>query len=100
MYLEMVDINDMNTLFRSVDPDGSGFIDKDKLQRICPHLSSADIDTIFEHFDSDHDNRLTVNDLLQAADNSPFLSKGNDTHSERHMDTDDVANEVFNQLHW
>jgi hypothetical protein len=42
----MNDTYDTNAILQILDSDGSGYIDKEKLQSTCPHLSPLEIDTI------------------------------------------------------
>ena len=59
----MAEADDINRIFQIVDSDGSGYLDKEKLHRICPHLSAEEIDAIFEDLDTDHDNRISLNEF-------------------------------------
>ncbi|CAF0929123.1 unnamed protein product [Rotaria sordida] len=111
----MGDTDDINEIFRIVDSDGSGYLDKEKLQRICPHLSSSEIDIIFNDLDTDHDNRISLKEftngfkeLIKPNDNERLLRKKKLINYENVIDKDEddltteVAqtqiNEVFNNL--
>jgi Ca2+-binding EF-hand superfamily protein len=95
----MGDIDDINTFFQAADLDRNGYIDKEKLQRICPHLTLAEIDTIFHDLGKGHDNRIYLKELIQ----SPELDKQNvsdyECNKEERM-TQKQINEIFNTLTW
>ncbi|CAF0926404.1 unnamed protein product [Adineta steineri] len=86
-----------------LNSDGSGYIDKEKLHHLCPHLSSLEIDTIFNDFDNDHDNRICLKELLQS-NNYPYeLSKQNvfnHDYKTKNIVTHTQINEIFNSLNW
>ncbi len=92
----MVDIADINTLFQMIDSDENGYIDKEKLQQLCPHLSPREIDTIFHHFDDDHDNRICLKQLLQSSKQTTIDYQLN---IQENM-TQTQIKEVFNNLAW
>jgi hypothetical protein len=113
----MGDTNDINKIFQIVDSDGSGFLDKEKLQHICPNLSPSEIDIIFNDLDTDHDNRISLNEfthgfkeLIQSNDNHRTAYKNKLTKSENTTDKEEEdlstnmtqmqINEVFNNLSW
>ncbi len=75
----MGDMDDRNTLFPIDDSDENGYIDKEKLQRLCPHLSPLEIDEIFDQIDQDHDNRIYFKELLQSHDYLHSLHQENVT---------------------
>lgn len=109
--------NDINEIFQIVDSDGSGYLDKEKLQRICPHLSPSEIDIIFNDLDTNHDNRISLKEFTLGFKE---LVKPNESKSrfpskklmirDNAMDKDDEditkdmtqtqINEVFNNLSW
>lgn len=110
--------DDINKIFQIVDSDGSGYLDKDKLQCICPHLSSTEIDIIFTDLDTDHDNRISLEEftngfkhLIKPNNNHCLLNKTdliNSTNSNDKEEGGDLTahmtqiqiNEVFNHLSW
>ncbi|CAF0765198.1 unnamed protein product [Adineta ricciae] len=114
----MDDTDDIAEIFQLVDSDGSGYLNKDKLHSICPHLSSAEIDVIFNDLDTDHDNRISFaeftsgfKDLIKSNDNHRSLYKKKLLNHENALDNDDDGeedltshttqiqiNEVFNNL--
>jgi Ca2+-binding EF-hand superfamily protein len=112
----MGDTDDINKIFQIVDSDGSGYLDKEKLQHICPHLSASEIETIFNDLDTDHDNRISLNEfthgfkeLIQPTNNRRSLNKkklinhDNAFDAEEDLTTDMTQiqiNEVFNNLSW
>ncbi|CAF2747200.1 unnamed protein product [Rotaria sp. Silwood2] len=113
----MSDIDDINEIFRIVDSDGSGYLNKEKLQHICPHLSPSEIDIIFNDLDTDHDNRVSLKEftngfkeLIKPDDNDRLLHKKKLINYDNAIDKDeedlttDMAqvqiNEVFNNLSW
>ena len=99
----MVDIDEINTLFQMIDSDENGYIDKEKLQQFCPHLSQVEINTIFNDFDQDHNNRIYLKELLQSNVHPGKLNKQNaidyqcDTKEKM---THTQIKEVFNSLPW
>lgn len=118
------DIHDIGKIFQIVDSDGSGYLNKAKLQCICPHLSSSEIDIIFNDLDTDHDNRISLEeftngfkDLIKPNNNYTLLNKtklinqtNNNNNNKSHEKEDDEdltkhmtqtqINEVFNNLSW
>ena len=99
----MVDSDDRNALYQMLDSDENGYIDKEKLHELCPHLSHLEIDSIFNDFDQDHDNRICLKELLQSTDyprkfrkqntaNYHLNTAGNMTHTQ--------IKEVFDGLPW
>jgi Ca2+-binding EF-hand superfamily protein len=79
----MVDIADINTLFQMIDSDENGYIDKEKLQQLCPHLSPREIDTIFHHL-LQSNKQTTIDYQLNTQENM----------------TQTQIKEVFNNLAW
>jgi hypothetical protein len=73
----MGDIDDIDKIFQIVDSDGSGYLSKEKLQRICPHLSPSEIDIIFNDLDTDRDNRVSLKEFTHGFKE---LIKPNDNH--------------------
>ena len=113
----MDDSDDINTIFRILDSDGSGFLNREKLQLVCPHLSASEIDIIFNDLDTDHDNRISLKEfthgfkeLIQPNDNQAVLKKQKsiDQGSTNEKDDENLTtnltqvqiNEVFNNLSW
>ena len=108
----MTDAADINKIFQIVDSDGSGFLDRDKLRRICPQLSATEIDAIFDDLDTNHDNRISLkeftsgfNTLIPSAHNvSPGPKKSKhvlDPDEELTSDMTPVQiNDVFSSLSW
>ncbi|CAF3316880.1 unnamed protein product [Rotaria socialis] len=115
----MGDTDNINEIFQIVDSDGSGYLNKEKLQRICPHLSPSDIDIIFTDLDIDHDNRISLKEftngfkeLIQPSHNNHAICKnklinhdnaiGKEEEEEEENLTTDITpvqiNEVFNNL--
>ncbi|CAF3336680.1 unnamed protein product [Rotaria socialis] len=113
----MGDTDNINEIFQIVDSDGSGYLNKEKLQRICPHLSPSDIDIIFTDLDIDHDNRISLKEftngfkeLIQPSHNNHAICKNKlinhdnaiDKEEEEENLTTDITpvqiNEVFNNL--
>ncbi|CAF0728602.1 unnamed protein product [Rotaria sp. Silwood1] len=111
----MNDIDDINEIFRIVDSDGSGYLNKEKLQHICPHLSPSEIEIIFNDLDTDHDNRISLKEftngfkeLIKPNDNNCLLRKKKLTNYDSTIDKDEEdlttniaqvqINEVFNNL--
>lgn len=108
--------DDINRIFDIVDSDGSGYLDREKLHRICPHLSIAEIDAIFDDLDTDHDNRISLTEftqgfkeLIQPADEPHVAQRGKLVNQERIFDVEEDAtagttprqiNEVFSNLSW
>ena len=108
--------DDINTIFDIVDSDGSGYLDREKLHRICPHLSLAEIDAIFDDLDTDHDNRISLTEftqgfkeLIQPADEPhvaprrKLLNQGRVFDMEEDVTADATPlqiNEVFSNLSW
>jgi hypothetical protein len=74
----MGDFTDINTLSQTVDFDGSDYINKEKIQSVCPHLSSLEIDTVYNGFDQDHGKTFDVDEHM--------------THTQ--------ISEIFNNLAW
>jgi Ca2+-binding EF-hand superfamily protein len=99
----MGDVDDINMLFQTVDSNENGYIDKEKLQRLCPHLSQVEIDTIFNDFDKDHDNRICLKELIQSNEYSSALYKQNAVdyqyNTEENMAHIQIS-EIFNNLPW
>jgi len=100
----MSDTYDTNAILQILDSDGSGYIDKEKLQSTCPHLSPLEIDRIFNDFDKDHDNRIYLNELIQSNDYPRELPKQNAmvaqcNNTDENM-THTQINEIFNGLAW
>ena len=113
----MADKDDINKFFQIVDSDGSGYLNKEKLQHICPHLSSSEIDVIFNDLDTDQDNRISLTEfthgfkeLIQPNDKHRTLYKNKLTNHENTTDKEEEdltthmtqmqINEVFNNLSW
>ncbi|CAF3667932.1 unnamed protein product [Rotaria socialis] len=116
----MGDTDNINEIFQIVDSDGSGYLNKEKLQRICPHLSPSDIDIIFTDLDIDHDNRISLKEftngfkeLIQPSHNNHAICKNKlinhdnaidkeeEEEEEENLTTDITPvqiNEVFNNL--
>jgi Ca2+-binding EF-hand superfamily protein len=90
-------------LYQLIDSSGNGYIDKEKLQHLCPHLSQLEIDTIFNDFDKDHDNRIYLKELLQSNNYPRELYKQNTSNYQCNIKenmTQTQVNEVFNTLAW
>jgi Ca2+-binding EF-hand superfamily protein len=114
----MGDTDDINKFFQIVDSDGSGYLNKAKLQHICPHLSSSEIDIIFNDLDTDHDNRISLNEfthgfkeLITPNNNHRLLNKKKLINQDNIIDKEEEENltthmtqiqlnEVFNKLSW
>ena len=108
----MTDAADINKIFQIVDSDGSGYLDREKLRRICPHLSATEIDAIFDDLDTNHDNRISLkeftlgfNALLPPAHSaSPVQNKSKhalDLDEDLTSDMTPVQiNDVFSSLSW
>ncbi len=114
----MGDTDDINQFFQIVDSDGSGYLNKEKLQHICPHLSPTDIDVIFNDLDTDHDNRISLNEftrgfkeLITPNNNHQLLNKKKLLNQDNIIDKEEKEdlttnmtqiqlNEVFNNLSW
>jgi len=99
----MGNIDDINMLFQINDSNENGFIDKEKLQRLCPHLSPLEIDTIFNNFDKDHNNRIYLKEIMQSNDYSCEQHQQNvidyQCNTKENMSQTQV-NEIFNTLAW
>jgi len=84
----------------NIDANGVGYIDRTKLQRLCPHLSSLEIETIFQELDHDQDNRICLKELLKSDEliqENPIDFQLNPV--KEHM-TQTQIQEVFNNLSW
>ena len=106
--------DDIDEIFQIVDSDRSGYLNKEKLQLVCPHLSSTEIDLIFDDLDKDHDNRISLKEftqgfqqLIEPHQNQQSLTK-NKLINFFDKKPDDLTvnmtqtqiNEVFNHLSW
>jgi Ca2+-binding EF-hand superfamily protein len=114
----MNDTDDISKIFQIVDSDGSGYLNKEKLQLVCPHLSSSEIDIIFNDLDTNHDNRICLKEftqgfkeLIQPLDDNQHLLKTKKfikQDSTIDKDDDDLTtnmnqiqiNQVLNNLSW
>ncbi len=113
----MNDTDDISKIFQIVDSDGSGYLNKEKLRLVCPHLSSSEIDIIFNDLDTNRDNRISLNEftqgfkeLIQPNDNQPTFKKKKLTNQDNLIEKDDddltinmtqiQINEVLNNLSW
>ncbi|CAF1020215.1 unnamed protein product [Didymodactylos carnosus] len=56
----------INQIFNTCDFDRCGYLDKDKLQRICPHLNSNEIDLIFSNLDTNKDNKISLSEFSRG----------------------------------
>lgn len=109
--------DDIDQIFQIVDSDGSGYLNKEKLQLVCPHLSSTEIDLIFDDLDKDHDNRISLTEfthgfqqLIVPHQNQVSLTKKKLINSDNFLEKDNdeltvnmtqtQINEVFNHLSW
>lgn len=109
--------DDIDQIFQIVDSDGSGYLNKEKLQLVCPHLSAVEIDIIFDDLDTDHDNRISLTEftqgfqqLIQPSDKQHSLTTRRLINQDSLMDkenedltvnmTQTQINEVFNHLPW
>lgn len=106
--------DDIDQIFQIVDSDRSGYLNKEKLQLVCPHLSSAEIDIIFDDLDTDHDNRISLKEFTQGF--QQLIQPSGKQHSNRLSNSDNLLekeneeltvnmtqtqiNEVFNHLSW
>lgn len=88
-----------NTFLQMIDTDGDGYIDRTKLQRLCPHLSSSEIETIFQELDHDQDNRICLKELLQPDELNRHNSTDFQSNTNEHM-TQTQIQQVFNNLSW
>ncbi|CAF1932013.1 unnamed protein product [Rotaria magnacalcarata] len=96
----MGDTDNINEIFQIVDSDGSGYLNKEKLQRICPHLSPSDIDIIFTDLDTDHDNRISLKEftngfkeLIQPSHSKYAISKTKLTNRDNAIDKEEEEEE-------
>lgn len=113
----MDDSDEIARIFQLVDTDGSGYLDQEKLHRICPHLSLAEIDVIFNDLDTDHDNRVSLaefthgfKELIKPNDDRRVLYRKKLVGHDNAVDKDEEdltthttqtqINEVFNHLAW
>lgn len=113
----MDDTDDISKIFQIVDSDGSGYLNKEKLQLVCPHLSSSEIDIIFNDLDTNCDNRISLKEftqgfkeLIQPNDNQLSFKKKKFTNQNNiiEKDEDDLTtnmtqiqiNQVLNNLSW
>jgi hypothetical protein len=95
----MGDIDDINTLFQVVDWKEYCYTDKEKLQRLYPHLSQVEINAIF----NDYDNRICLKDLIQFNVYPRELFKQNTIDYQYNIEenmTQTQVNEIFNTLAW
>ncbi|CAF1443182.1 unnamed protein product [Adineta ricciae] len=89
----MGNTDDMNTIFQMLNTDGTGYINRNKLQQACPNLTPLEVDTIFDEFDIDRDNRISLQELLGLNDHlHQTKTKDIVTHVQ--------LNEIFNDLAW
>ena len=112
----MGDTDDINEIFRIVDSDGSGYLNKEKLQCICPYLSPSEIDIIFNDLDTDHDNRISLKEfthgfkeVIEPRDRRNLLNDKELINYENSLDKKEDSptnigqiqiNEVFYNLSW
>ena len=114
----MNDTDDISKIFQIVDSDGSGYLNKEKLQLVCPHLSSSEIDIIFNDLDTNQDNRISLKEFTEGFkeliqpddDNQHSLKKKKFINQESVTDKDDddlttnttqiQINQVLNNLSW
>jgi len=97
----MGDTDEINQIFRIVDSDGSGYLDRNKLQLVCPHLSSTEIDLIFNDLDADHDNRISLKEFTVGFKYLCSTKTNNDSSSDENLTknlTQTQISEVFNNL--
>ena len=106
----MNDTDDISQIFQLVDSDGSGYLNKEKLQLVCPHLSPSEIEVIFNDLDTNHDDRICLKeftqgfrDLIQPKENRSSLkqtkSLNQDELDEENLTTNQI-NQVLNNLSW
>ena len=57
--------NKLGDVFRALDLDGSGYIDKDELGAICDYLSVDELAKIFKQLDKDGDGRISIDDFTK-----------------------------------
>lgn len=99
----MGDTDEINQIFRIVDSDGSGYLDRNKLQLVCPHLSSTEIDLIFNDLDADHDNRISLKEFTVGFKYLCSTKTNHDSSSDENLTknlTQTQISEVFNNLSW
>ena len=108
----MTDNADINKIFQIVDSDGSGYLDREKLRRICPNLSSTEIDAIFDDLDTNRDNRISLKEFtlgFNALIPSTQIKSSLSNKSKRFFNGDDdltsdmtpvQINEIFSSLSW
>ena len=58
--------NDMQSLFKICDLDGSGTIDRYELSQLCPNLSSLDIDNVFKDMDKNNDGFINFAEFCEG----------------------------------
>jgi hypothetical protein len=65
-YLRNKNQNDIQSLFKVCDLDGSGTIDRNELRQLCPNLSSFDIDSVFKDMDKNSDGLISYNEFCEG----------------------------------
>ena len=92
----MTEFDDLNQIFRIADSDGTGFLDKEKLHRICPHLSQTEVEEIFRDFDTNRDHRISFKEFAKGYEK--YLQP-TENRFQTEMTPIEMS-EVFNNLSW
>lgn len=61
--VSMMDQHDLHELFMLCDTNNSGYIEKEELQSIVPHLDSQAVDELLQELDEDGDGRISLAEL-------------------------------------
>ena len=61
--LSMMDQNDIHELFMLCDTNNSGFIEKEELHSIAPHLDGQGVDELLSDLDTDGDGRISLAEM-------------------------------------
>lgn len=104
----MATVDDLNRIFEIVDSDGSGYLDKEKLRRICPQLSTTEIDAIFDDLDADQDQRISLKEFTEGFQENrqtteKLVAQNVLLNGEDHLETSMTPaqlNEIFTSLSW
>ena len=77
--------NDIQSLFKVCDLDGSGTIDRYELAQICPHLNQNDIDNVFKDLDRNNDGLISFNEFCQGF--ADLLPSNYNEHNNKEIET-------------